>query len=1824
MSMFHTTFQSKQSYYLWSFLLFSISLIVISSLLFFEYWFPHSLFAASYTINCSGTAASPTSVTESTYTASDNVTFTDAGGDGYCAIDEAFVANTVTVETGVVITHPIQDVDGVYFTVDSFTLDSGATINVDAKGCPGGGYGVAAASGTSGENGYGQNGASASGACTIGQAGYGPGGSTTAGGGAYGGPGGAGTPLLGVSGGTLQGTEISPQTNLLLGSGGGRDNQYGTGGSGGGKVRIIATGTVTIHGAITADGAAGAGVGGFTGGGGSGGGIYIDADIFAGSGTLSVDGAAGYVWTHTAGNGSGGRIFLEYNTRTFSNLNGITFAGATNGSTPAAGNGSLLLLDQSASSYVFLCSGNSNVPQPMSESAYLVTDDISFEASGGGYCELDGLLRVNDISIASGVTLTHPSSSATGIQIEATGDLTISAGASLNVIGKGCRGGFGTSPYHGQGPDSSNSNVCGYQKAGAATFGSNGASGAGYASRGGKGSEDLAATREGSSYGSATTPQLLGSGGAQASNPGYGGDGGGYIFLSVTGTLAINGSILANGQAGVASTYAGGGGSGGSVYVLAGAIEGSGLLSSNGGNGANDTSYDGGGGSGGRVSLNYCTVSIDSMTTSTSGGIGPDTATDGGAGSWYTAVRSSGCNEIPFAGDPALTAYTDGTGAVTLLTTITDVDADDVSLRIEHKEGSCSEYTDFSSTTLSSSVSATYGSPDIDNNNINGFQVSSVVTSDSNTVSATWLSQLDEPSANGTYCVFVTPYDGTNYGTVASSTVVLDNVHPTTPDMLMVDTTSTESIILTFPTPILDTNFREYKIFYKEGSAGVTEQDTAFTSTSDANLGSRTFAGATTTTIPGLSSNTQYVFTLVAYDTFGNTSTPVSELAVYTLAEQVTDLAIQDATNTSTLQLEFSWTNNGQTGMNIDRDNGCDSSYDVVIYDDAEANEGSPFITDDGLSPNTCYVYRIQSYNAFGELNTVQAPTTTQIITPPAQPQSVTAALVDETQIVWSWDAVTGADSYEVYSSPTGTLLATIAAPIIQFSNTALSANTSYAVVVRAVSAYGTGIASTEASTVTDASVPDGLSHTNQQTNSIRFTWNNGGQSSFLARDKQSIGNNSGVITDSYWDYTGLSANTAYTVEVRGSNSLGEATAFAELTRYSSQQDPEGILFSSIGSSQLTITADGTFPNNGVGSSVLRFVNTTLGTVQDVDDDEQWTQTGLSPNVPYIYTVTAFNGDGDQTTTVTSSPQYTLAATPGTPIVAAGTTSTLFLTIDPNGNSSSTVFAVYNETAGVYIGADGAASASAIYQTTSTWGSSITLRGLTENTAYQFSVLAKNADAVVTATSTPSTAVFTESSGDFFIADEDAETFDQEHTILIIDGDPGDGTGSLSSVVVGNDVSEDQNVALDFQRVIHNRSVQFGSSFSFTRSSTKGTISLTIPQNTIVSSEQDDWDGSFMLPTVRTTGSVVVPNGQAEQVIEVGFSGGTLLFDRPVRIVFPGQAGKALAYSRNGGVPQVITLVCDSPTDPANIIGNGACKSTVGSDLILWTKHFTSFFTYVSSGGASFFQTVVPPRVTKDISSGDSAPVDPFRINTGEKTTTNRVVTLQFNMSFVDQMAISESPNFDGASFVLYRPTYTFTLSPQSGSKTIYVRFRNITGGQVDAFDTITLLDASLHDPASLLPDEFQNDGVDIGDDVSSVVCPVEVEQPYQIPNERGVYYVDASCERYPIASPSLYFSYFSSWDDIHAISEVELMNIPLSSSLLPWGPRIPLRDGDVIKSLFDPKVYLVRQMTKSWIISESVFTILGFSWQDIKDVATKVLDIYEDASPIDETTRIR
>lgn len=161
----------------------------------------------------------------------------------------------------------------------------------------------------------------------------------------------------------------------------------------------------------------------------------------------------------------------------------------------------------------------------------------------------------------------------------------------------------------------------------------------------------------------------------------------------------------------------------------------------------------------------------------------------------------------------------------------------------------------------------------------------------------------------------------------------------------------------------------------------------------------------------------------------------------------------------------------------------------------------------------------------------------------------------------------------------------------------------------------------------------------------------------------------------------------------------------------------------------------------------------------------------------------------------------------------------------------------------------------------------------------------------------------------------------------------------------------------------------------------EGSLSVSLPGGITISGPSS-WTGSLNAPIIVNNIKAslpAAPSGLSNQIVsavEVGFGNTPLTFDKSVKLVLIGQAGKQAGYVRNG-VFTPITTACDSPTDQTAennqlVPSHGECSISSGNDLVIWTAHFTEFVSYnqtaIPQNTQGFFGPPGPPGP-----GGDSA-----------------------------------------------------------------------------------------------------------------------------------------------------------------------------------------------------------------------------------------------------------
>lgn len=124
--------------------------------------------------------------------------------------------------------------------------------------------------------------------------------------------------------------------------------------------------------------------------------------------------------------------------------------------------------------------------------------------------------------------------------------------------------------------------------------------------------------------------------------------------------------------------------------------------------------------------------------------------------------------------------------------------------------------------------------------------------------------------------------------------------------------------------------------------------------------------------------------------------------------------------------------------------------------------------------------------------------------------------------------------------------------------------------------------------------------------------------------------------------------------------------------------------------------------------------------------------------------------------------------------------------------------------------------------------------------------------------------------------------------------------------------------------------------------------------------------------------------------------------------------------------------------------------------------------------------------------------------------------------------------------------------------------------------------------------------------------CPVHTESAYKSNNNATVWYITPACTKQKFTSATMFFTYFDSWDNVQTISEGLLAQVETDDTTsMTAGPNYTPKNGDVIKTVNDPKVYFVIGSELRHIYDEVAYTGLGYRWDWIIDVDQAVIDRY-------------
>ena len=282
------------------------------------------------------------------------------------------------------------------------------------------------------------------------------------------------------------------------------------------------------------------------------------------------------------------------------------------------------------------------------------------------------------------------------------------------------------------------------------------------------------------------------------------------------------------------------------------------------------------------------------------------------------------------------------------------------------------------------------------------------------------------------YSYRVLAYDATGNesaqcGAVAVSTA--DATAPSVPSNLQGTAASVSQINLTWTASTDNVGVTGYKV-YRNGSQVAMTASTSFSDT-------------------GLSEATSYSYRVLAYDAGGNESAQCGAVAILTADATAPSVPSNlQGTGASASQVNLTWT--------ASTDNVGVTGYRVYRNGSQVGTTASASYSDTGLTEVTSYSYRVAAYDAAGNTSAqcTAVAVSTLDATAPSVPTNLQATVVSTSRIDLSWTASTdnvGVTGYKVYrdgslvASPSGTT----------YSDTGLSAGTTYAYRVAAADAAG-------------------------------------------------------------------------------------------------------------------------------------------------------------------------------------------------------------------------------------------------------------------------------------------------------------------------------------------------------------------------------------------------------------------------------------------------------------------------------------------------------------------------------------------------------------------------------------------------------------------------------------------------------------------------------------------------------------------------------------------------------------------------------------------------
>lgn len=655
------------------------------------------------------------------------------------------------------------------------------------------------------------------------------------------------------------------------------------------------------------------------------------------------------------------------------------------------------------------------------------------------------------------------------------------------------------------------------------------------------------------------------------------------------------------------------------------------------------------------------------------------------SGANCSSFTQVGTSTVPSYADSGLTASTSYSYRVRAIDAAGNVSADSNTASATTKASSDTQAPTAPGALTATASSATQigltWSPSTDNVGVTGYRVERCTgngcTSFVQITSTTTTSFNDSGALSGTtygYRVRATdaagnlsPYSNNAYATTSGTA---DTQAPTAPGGLTATASSSSQIGLSWTASTDNVGVTGYRIERCSG-AGCT---------SFAQVGTTSGANATTFTSTGLTGSTSYSFRVRATDAAGNLSGYSNVASATTGAASDTQAPTAPsalaATASSSSQIGLTWAasadNVGVSGYRIERCTGASCTAFAQIGTTA----GATMFSDSGLTSSTAYRYRVRAADAAGNLSaysniasaTTSASTDTQA---PTAPSALVATASSSSQIGLTWTASTdnvGVTGYRIErctgASCTAFVQIGTTTGAATFTNSGLTASTSYRYRVRAADAAGnlsaySNIASATTSAAGDTqapTAPSNLSATASSSTQIGLTWtastDNVGVTGYRIErctgagctTFTQVGTTTGATT---FGNSGLTASTSYSYRVRAADAAGNLSGYSNVASATTQSGGGGgSITVSVSPKrggltvsrtlQITATLANDTANQGVTWSFVSTGSTTGGGFSSTSSTSGNAVTFTAPSSAGVVTITA-TAVGDATKSATAT-----------------------------------------------------------------------------------------------------------------------------------------------------------------------------------------------------------------------------------------------------------------------------------------------------------------------------------------------------------------------------------------------------------------------------------------------------------------------------------------------------------------------------------------------------------------------------------------------------------